>query len=456
MSSGLWRNLTVGDLLDRNAAVFPDKLAMADESTEVSWKQFRLKVNRMAFHLLKLGIGYGDFFLIQTANVVEFYYLFLRLEPPRRCPGDVLAPAPDAGNRPYAEAARSQRDLRHGRREIRLRRHGRRNAPLHPYLKVKLVAGGDAPAGWLSLDDLLRQEIEKDFPADYLDQLAPDPNDICCEQLSGGSTGVPKSIPRTHNDYMCMWEAYIGLCGFTDESICLVGIPVAHNANFNTMTGPAFLKGGTIILTKSPRPKEQFALIEKYRVTTMQLIPVQITYWMEADEERQEIRFELSAGHQRRRSEGAAGAGQLVPGRARGRYGKPLRHVRRHHYRQPLGQSQRTPDVYHRLSAYPGPRTPGQDSRMRRTSLLNPERWEKWWSKVRAISRAISETPSKISWPSTTRGSFHSGDLMSQRPDGRYVVEGRMGDVIKRAGENVYPAPVEAFWYSTSKWLTPP
>jgi non-ribosomal peptide synthetase component E (peptide arylation enzyme) len=41
-------------------------------------------------------------------------------------------------------------------------------------------------------------------------------------------------------------------------------------------------------------------------------------------------------------------------------------------------------------------------------------------------------------------GFFHSGDLMSQRPDGRYVVEGRKGDVIKRAGENVYPEPVEA------------
>ena len=165
--------------------------------------------------------------------------------------------------------------------------------PRHPYLKVKLVAGGAAPPGWLSLDSLLLRQIEKDFPADHLDQLKPDPNDICCEQLSGGSTGVPKGIPRTYNDYICMWEAYIGLCGFTDESICLVGIPVAHNANFNTMTGPAFLRGGTIILTKSPRPKEQFALIEKYRVTTMQLIPVQITYWMEAGPER--LNYDLSS-----------------------------------------------------------------------------------------------------------------------------------------------------------------
>jgi 2,3-dihydroxybenzoate-AMP ligase len=139
----------------------------------------------------------------------------------------------------------------------------------------------------------MRQDIEKDYQADRLTEFAPEPNDICCEQLSGGSTGVPKSIPRTHNDYICTWEAYIGLSGFTDESICLVGIPVAHNANFNTMTGQALLKGATIILTKSPRPREQFALIERYSVTTMQLIPVQISYWMEAGEDRK--KYDLSS-----------------------------------------------------------------------------------------------------------------------------------------------------------------
>jgi non-ribosomal peptide synthetase component E (peptide arylation enzyme) len=38
---------------------------------------------------------------------------------------------------------------------------------------------------------------------------------------------------------------------------------------------------------------------------------------------------------------------------------------------------------------------------------------------------------------------FHSGDLMSQRPDGRFVVEGRKKDMIIRGGENVYPEAVE-------------
>jgi non-ribosomal peptide synthetase component E (peptide arylation enzyme) len=40
-------------------------------------------------------------------------------------------------------------------------------------------------------------------------------------------------------------------------------------------------------------------------------------------------------------------------------------------------------------------------------------------------------------------GFLHSGDLMSMRADGRLVVEGRKKDMIKRAGESVYPSAVE-------------
>jgi len=41
------------------------------------------------------------------------------------------------------------------------------------------------------------------------------------------------------------------------------------------------------------------------------------------------------------------------------------------------------------------------------------------------------------------KGFFHSGDLMSQRQDGRFVVEGRKKDMIIRGGENVYPEAIE-------------
>ena len=63
VTKGFWRNLRVFDLVDRNAAIFPNKIAIADERCEVTWKELQVKTNRMALHLKKAGIEYGDFFV---------------------------------------------------------------------------------------------------------------------------------------------------------------------------------------------------------------------------------------------------------------------------------------------------------------------------------------------------------------------------------------------------------
>lgn len=443
VTKGFWRNLRVCDLLDRNAAAFPNKLAIADERTGVTWKELRSRVDRMALHLKQSGIEYGDFFVLQMANVVEFYYLLYAL------------------NRLGAVPVMSL--PRHRTREIDhvLRLHTARGICVmmgekfdyvamvdemksqHPYLKVKLAAGGAAPAGWLSVDDLMRQEIERTYPADYLARFAPDPNDICCEQLSGGTTGVPKGIPRTHNDYICMWEAYIGLAGFTDESICLVGIPVAHNAVFNTMSGPALIKGGTLILTKSPKPKEQFALIEKYRVTTIQLIPVQISYWKEATAERK--RYDLSslrvvsAGGQKVQPELVRWCLEELGVDMVNHFGMSEGITIGNRWDSPM-----EPQMY--TIGYPHIRDPELQVKIvdEKNQPVKPGEIGEMVVKGPSHFKGYFRNPEQNRLSFDDRGFFHSGDLMSQREDGRYVVEGRRGDVIKRAGENVYPEPVEA------------
>jgi len=79
VSKGFWPNLTVCDLLDRNAGIFPNKLALADDTREVTWKELWTRANRMAFHLKRLGVEYGDFFVVQMSNVIEFFYFFFAL-----------------------------------------------------------------------------------------------------------------------------------------------------------------------------------------------------------------------------------------------------------------------------------------------------------------------------------------------------------------------------------------
>jgi 2,3-dihydroxybenzoate-AMP ligase len=443
VAGGFWRNITAGDLLDRNASLFPEKLALADERTEVNWAQFQKNVDRMALHLHTLGIEYGDFFILQMANVVEFYYLFFALNRlgavpvmslPRHRTKEIDHLLGLHRARGMCVMAGEKFDFVAMVEEMR---------DQHPYLNVRLAAGGAVPGGWLSVDDLMGREIEKDYPADYLSQFAPDPNDICCEQLSGGTTGVPKGIPRTHNDYLCMWEAYIGLVGFTDESVCLVGIPVAHNAVFNTMAGPAFIKGSAIIMTKSPRPAEQFALIEKYRVTTIQLIPVQITYWREAVEERRQYDLGslrvVSAGGQKVQPELARWVLEDLGADMCNHFGMSEGITIGNRWDSP-----KEPQMY--TIGYPHIRDAALQVKIvdEHNKEVRPGEMGEMVVKGPSHFKGYFRNPEQNKLSFDEQGFFHSGDLMSQRPDGRFVVEGRKGDVIKRAGENVYPEPVEA------------
>ena len=442
VAKGFWHNLTVCDLLDRNAEVFPNKLALADGTREVTWKELQTKANRMALHLHRLGVGYGDFLVLQMSNVVEFFYLFFGLNRIGAIPAMCLPRHRMLEVNHEVELHKAKGicvmvgekfDFVGMVEEIKNQ---------HPYLEVFLVAGDEAPKGWLSVDELVQQEIERDYPADCLDQFKPDPNDICCEQLSGGTTGLPKGIPRTHNDYICQWQGYARIAGYTDESVSLVTIPVAHNAAFITMSGPATLLGGTIVLTKSPRPKENFELIQRYGVTHTMLIPVQITYWMEANEQRKN--YDLSS----LRVMGAA-AQKVRPNLVEWCLTELGVDLVNH-----LGMGE-GPMICNRWDS---PKEP-QMNTIGFPMFIDPEVQIKIFNDkndevgIGEIGEMVAKgplnfrgyfrNPGENKKAFDERGFFHSGDLMSRRQDGRFVVEGRKKDMIIRGGENVYPEAVE-------------
>ncbi len=79
VSAGIWKNLTFGDILDRNVANIPDRVAVIDDTRSVTWREMGLKSDRLALQFKKLGLEHGDFVIVITPNVVEFYYLLFGL-----------------------------------------------------------------------------------------------------------------------------------------------------------------------------------------------------------------------------------------------------------------------------------------------------------------------------------------------------------------------------------------
>lgn len=87
-------------------------------------------------------------------------------------------------------------------------------------------------------------------------------------QLSGGSTGTPKLIPRTHNDYEYSIRRSNQLCGVSAETRYLNALPAAHNY---AMSSPGslgvFLAGGVVVLAHDPSATLCFPLLESTRLT---------------------------------------------------------------------------------------------------------------------------------------------------------------------------------------------
>ena len=102
-------------------------------------------------------------------------------------------------------------------------------------------------------------------------------------QLSGGTTNIPKLIPRTHDDYYYSVRASVDVCQLTSDTVYLAALPMAHNF---PLSSPGVLgvlyAGGCVVVATNPAPDACFELIEQHRVTMTSLVPPLAMVWMQA------------------------------------------------------------------------------------------------------------------------------------------------------------------------------
>jgi mycobactin salicyl-AMP ligase len=103
--------------------------------------------------------------------------------------------------------------------------------------------------------------------------------------VSGGTTGAPKLIPRTHDDYVYNVTASAQVCGLTGDDVYLVALPAAHNF---PLACPGLLGamsvGATTVFTADPSPESAFAAIARHGVTVTALVPALAKLWTQACE----------------------------------------------------------------------------------------------------------------------------------------------------------------------------
>ena len=157
----------------------------------------------------------------------------------------------------------------------------------------------------------LRELIESDATGAGAPHCCPqcrsDPFQVAVFQLSGGTTGMPKIIPRFHNEYIYNMRAVAAVRRLPADDCLFMPMPMMHNLNMGCCFGPFLLTGGTVAVASGLTPE---ALGDVFRQLRADL-----------DRDGGADRREAPARHRVRRAAAAAAARrdqrQQCPGAAR-------------------------------------------------------------------------------------------------------------------------------------------
>lgn len=267
-ASGAWIWSTFGEALREAARERPDKpYIIADDGT-LTFSQLDVASESVARCLLESGLSPGDRALFQIGTVKELTVALFGCFKAGVLPVCTLPQYRDIeiGQLAALSGAKAyfvQADFSPG---FDLVAFARRMMAESKSMKTLIVARGAAGLGEHELAAMAArysrdQARERTRDADAL------PGDVAMLQLSGGSTGVPKIIPRMHGEYLGSCASWNARHRLRSDDVCLWALPLIHNAGMILMLFPCLLMRRTLIIQSRFQIDDFLGAIERHRVT---------------------------------------------------------------------------------------------------------------------------------------------------------------------------------------------
>jgi len=270
-----WSGLTFGDILDRAADIHPEKEAFVDGNTRLTYGGARHKTNKLAIGLMDLGIQPLDRVLVQLPNWNEFVFAYFALQKV----GAITVLLIDRYRQFEIDRLIS---LTGATAWIVAFRYEKTDyVPIindvlkeHPELKhVITVRGEGDQQPFSSLERLIEwAELTEDNLA-RLTERRPDPMQVAHMGPTGGTTGAPKIVPRTHNSLITGTEYCSKSWEQSIEDINLIAGPIGHDLTFTKGFIGSVITLGKVIFLDSTDNKDICEAIEREKVTSIIWVP---------------------------------------------------------------------------------------------------------------------------------------------------------------------------------------
>ncbi|MGY1824229.1 (2,3-dihydroxybenzoyl)adenylate synthase [Geodermatophilus sp. SYSU D00079] len=438
---GWWRGQSLGAELWTAADARPDAVALVDGDVRLTHRSLTARADALAARLVDdLGLARGDRIVVQLPNCWEFVVLTLAclragIVPVMALPGHrrhELSYLVDHSEAAALAVPGVLRGFDHQQMAAEL-------AAGAPALRHVLVAGDDVRPGGTGLTGLC--DPAGDTGRDRWDADPPDSRDVAVFLLSGGTTGLPKLIARTHDDYAYNARASAQLCGLGEDTVYLVALPAAHNF---PLACPGILgtllAGGRVVMLASPEPERAFATIAAEGVTVTAAVPAVAQRWLQHGA--------AQLGSLRLLQVGGARLADEVARQVRPVLGATLQQV--FGMAEGLLNYTRLDDPEEVVCTTQGrPLSPGDEVRVVDESDRDVPDGTPGALLTRGpyTPRGYYRAPEQNARAFTPDGWYRSGDVVRRRPDGNLVVEGRDKDMINRGGEKISAEEVENLVY---------
>ncbi|ANB56443.1 (2,3-dihydroxybenzoyl)adenylate synthase [Anoxybacillus sp. B7M1] len=427
---GCWAGETFGDMLRQRAMKYGERIAVTSRKRQLTYQELDRRADQLAAGLYQMGIRPKDRVVLQLPNQVEFFEVCFALFRLGALPVFALPSHRFSEIRYFCEfseaAAYIIADQHAG---FDFRSLARQVKAAVPTLKHVIVTG--EAEEFLSLEDLFIEPIELPIVRS---------SDIAFFQLSGGSTGLSKMIPRTHDEYIYSLRISAEICQLNQDSIYLAALPMAHNY---PLSSPGVLgtlyAGGRVVLSESPSPDEAFPLIQQEKVTITALVPPLVWIWLDAASSRQ---YDLSSlqvlqvGGAKFSAEVAKRVQPVLGCKLQQVYGMAeglVNYTRLDDPEEIVIHTQGRP-----MSPYDEIRIVDEEDRE-----VEPGEVGELLTRGPYTIRGYYKAEAHNAKAFTSDGFYRTGDLVRMTPSGYLVVEGRVKDQINRGGEKIAAEEME-------------
>ncbi len=280
--AGLWSGQTLWDMMAATIARSPAKTAVVAGDTRLSYRDLDEQTAVLGMALLEHGLKPLDRVVLHLPNTIEFVLYYLALVRIGAIPVMALRAHRETEIRHFTRASQATTYIAPDAiRGFDYRALGEQLKQEFAHLKTVVIVG-EAGSGQLSHAQLMAEGTAINDRSARLAALHINPEEVGTILLSGGTTSLPKLIPRTHQDYVLNAR----LCGaatqFNAETVFMPILPLAHNYN---LCSPGILAtfyyGGTVALCPSTETTDIFSTVQREGVTVIASVRPLVARWLD-------------------------------------------------------------------------------------------------------------------------------------------------------------------------------